>query len=265
VRTALLRGQEHLGLGRVACVAEGQCAIALSQGGAAKTYGHKHPNEDCVGFASGSASTLLALADGHAGCEASQLAIEKLLEHPAPSWTANGIESRDWEALARETFAELHTEIVACSTRSGSEARTTLALALISPEAGHVAWATSGDSHVFRVDDRAEELGAARPEARYFLGSPTLATTDLDLRCGTAPLAGLRAVVLATDGLSERNIGVADPVGAAGAAVERALEVEPRLRPLTAARGLAETALEAQRDNRAGDNIATAVFWNKPV
>ena len=260
----MLRGQEHLGLGRVACVAEGQCAIAISQGGAAKTYGYKHPNEDCAGFARGSAGTLLAVADGHAGCDASEFAIETLLERSAPSWTTLGIEGPDWERRVQEVFASVHTEIVARAVRSGSEARTTLALALASPEAGRLAWASSGDSHVFRVDDRGEELGAAG-DALDFLGSPALATEDLVVRCGTAPLAGLRAVVLATDGLSERDIGVADPAGAAGAAVERALDVEPQLRPLATARGLAETALEAQRGNRAGDNIATAVFWNAPV
>lgn len=261
----MLRGREHLGLGRVACIAEGQSAIAIAQGGAAKAYGYKHPNEDCAGFARGSAGTLLAVADGHAGCDASEFAIHKLLEQPASSWTTLGIEGPDWGRLVRETFAQLHTEIVARSVRSGSEARTTLALALASPETGQLAWASSGDSHVFRVDDRAEELGAARPDARDFLGSPALATADLDLRCGTTPLAGLRAVVLATDGLSEPDIGVADPAAAAAAATERALDVEPQLRPLTAARGLAEIALEAQRGNRAGDNIATAVFWNAPV
>jgi len=260
----MLRGREHIGLGRVACVAEAQCAIAISQGGAAKSYAHKRPNEDCVGFASGSAGTLLAVADGHSGCEASELSIEKLLTQSAPSWTSRDLEDTAWDRLARETMAALHRGIIEHATRTGSAARTTVALALIFPTADRLAWATSGDSHVFRVAADGEELGPAG-EALDFLGSPRLETEDVVVRSGTEALTGSRAVVLATDGLSERNIGVADPAGAAGAVVARALDVEPQLRPLAAARGLAETALEAHRQNRAGDNIATAVFWNAPV
>ena len=71
--------------------------------------------------------------------------------------------------------------------------------------------------------------------------------------------------MLATDGLSERGIGVSDPRAAAATAVAEAARVDAARRPLTAARRLAELALAAQREQRAGDNVATAVCWLEPT
>ena len=176
-------------------------------------------------------------------------------------WLAPEFSNADWEERARGAIAAVHAEIVARAVQSRSESRTTLSLALVSPRMNRLAWAFAGDSHVFRVAEQSEEFGAAKG-ALHFLGSPAQTTADLVVRCGTASLVGVSAVVLATDGLSEQNIGVADPAAAAGEAAEAARDVEFALRPLTAARGLAETALTAQRSNHAGDNIATAVFWN---
>ncbi|MEE2677592.1 MAG: PP2C family serine/threonine-protein phosphatase [Myxococcota bacterium] len=261
MRTATLRGREHFGLGRVACIAEGPCAIAISQGGAAKTYAHKDPNEDCAAFAHADGTTLLVVADGHAGTEAAELAIDKLIEANAPTWLAPDFSDAGWEEQARGAMAAVHAEIVARSVQTGSESRTTVSFALVSPRANRLTWASAGDSHVFRVGEKSEELGPAQG-ALHFLGSPAQTADDLVVRCGTASLAGASAVVLATDGLSEHNIGVADPAAAAREATEAAQEAERALRPLAAARGLAEIALAAQRGHRAGDNIATAVLWN---
>ena len=68
MRTALLRGREHVELGAVAAVAEAGVAIALSRGGAAKRYPHSDPNEDAAGFATADAGVCAAVADGP--CEA---------------------------------------------------------------------------------------------------------------------------------------------------------------------------------------------------
>ena len=76
-----------------------------------------------------------------------------------------------------------------------------------------------------------------------------------------AALGKRRALVLATDGISEPGIGLADPAAVIAACAADCERRQPDLRPLGIARGLVEQALEAQRDQRAGDNIATAVAW----
>ena len=75
------------------------------------------------------------------------------------------------------------------------------------------------------------------------------------------PLAGTQALVLVTDGLSERGIGVADPARAVADALAAARAEKSDLRPLHACKGVTEAAMEAQRRNNAGDNIATALLW----
>jgi hypothetical protein len=80
------------------------------------------------------------------------------------------------------------------------------------------------------------------------------------VRC-TVEQGAPRAIVLATDGLSEAGIGVSNPARAVADSVRAASEQIPDVRPLAAARGLAERALDAQRRNVAGDNVATACVW----
>ena len=57
------------------------------------------------------------------------------------------------------------------------------------------------------------------------------------------------------------SIGVDDPEGAAFAAIETARGAPPELRPLEACKHLSRTALNAQREHRAGDNVACGVLW----
>ena len=87
MRSALLRGRDHTRLGITAAVAEGRAAIALSRGGAPKSYRYRDPNEDVALFAEGEGGILLAVADGHGGCDAAETAVEKLLASFAPAWT----------------------------------------------------------------------------------------------------------------------------------------------------------------------------------
>ncbi len=75
------------------------------------------------------------------------------------------------------------------------------------------------------------------------------------------PFGAARALALATDGLSELEVGVEDPEAAVAAAVGRAAGAPPELRALEAARGIVESALEAHRRNPSGDNVAAAVLW----
>ena len=88
MRSALLRGRDHTRLGITAAVAEGRAAIALSRGGAPKSYRYRDPNEDAALFVEGEGGILLAVADGHGGCDAAETAVEKLLARFAPAWTA---------------------------------------------------------------------------------------------------------------------------------------------------------------------------------
>jgi hypothetical protein len=121
-----------------------------------------------------------------------------------------------------------------------------------------------GDSHIFDVrPDGVIELGAVGDARIAFLGHPTEDRSRLrrKYRADVTALGDSRALVLATDGLSEPGIGVTNPAAAIAACTADCERRQPDLRPLGMARGLAERALEAQRAQRAGDNVATAVAW----
>ena len=162
---AVLCGREHTAFGAVAAIAEGRCAIAISCGGARKTYRHKDPNEDAAAFVAGEGGVLVAVADGHGGCDASEVAVERLAERHAPGWTerdARGIDAL-WPAAARAAFADVNEAILRFAARGGAESsRTTLTFALIRPGDGLLALASMGDSHAFRVDRSRRR----RPRAR---------------------------------------------------------------------------------------------------
>jgi serine/threonine protein phosphatase PrpC len=264
MRTGLLRGRDHLQLGAVSTLAERRVAIALSRGGAAKTYEHQDPNEDACAFAWTEHAWLVAVADGHWGSGGAELALTRLLERHAPRWMSPApIALADrWFLEAPDVALDLNHALVAAG---GPEmvGRTTLALALVRPRDGWWAALLAGDSHLFTVDGvRASESCRAAPAKVTFIGEPQLDRAALEraVRC-TVERDVPRALVLATDGLSEPAIGVADPARAVAESVAAARAVNADLRPLAAARGLAERALAAQRANAAGDNVATACVW----
>ena len=146
-----------------------------------------------------------------------------------------------------------------------------VALALVvAPASGQVdtgsadfsRYASIGDSHVFLVSpEDAVDLAGRGDRRPYFLGHRDETPESLAKKCilGVAPLGDALAVVLATDGLSERNIGVGDPAAAAHAATVGEAEAPRELRPARIARALCEIALQAHRTNPSGDNIAAAV------
>lgn len=261
----MLRGRDHVQLGRVAALAEGAAALALSRGGADKPYAYWEPNEDCAGFAVGEGGVLVAVADAHKGCDASHIAVEGLLERFGPAWTAALRPDADWAELAARAAAELHGEVVRRGATGGNpESRTTLSFALVRPRDDLLAWGCIGDSHAFVVDaDTAEEVtvGADRPS--WFVGATQREPAEIGakLRKGAEAIGARRALVLVTDGISERNIGVKDPAAAVAEAVRDAADAKPDLRALEAARGVVERALQAHRAQRAGDNVAVAVVW----
>jgi len=266
VRVALLRGREHPELGAVHAVAERNVAIALSRGGAPKRYPHADPNEDAAGFAIGREGVCLGVADGHGGAEAAEIALLHLLGETAEQWTEEPcpFDEKSWrrQGVAALCDANRHVRLER-GHRLGQGARTTLGLAVVLPKLGLLLSAAVGDSHLFVVDASAVRELTPAGEQVGFLGDAHEGPTELGeiTRLAVEPLAGLRAIVLVTDGLSERGIGVVSPAAAVAEAVRLAEKERSAAPGLSAARALAETALEAHRRNRSGDNVAVALLW----
>ncbi len=267
MRSALLRGRDHTRLGMTAAIAEGRAAIALSRGGARKSYRHRDPNEDASLFAEGEGGILLAVADGHGGCDAAEAALDRLLASFARAWTsaaAPGMREA-WTTRAADVLAELNAAILERVALGGPDSsRTTLALALLRPADDLLAFASFGDSHIFQLTaGEVLELGHEDGRRTCYLGfaSETAESIAGKYIAGAQSLAGTRAIVLVTDGLSEQGIGVAVPEDAVAECAELAARGTPELWPIHAARGIVERALAEHRRNRAGDNVASAVAW----
>jgi serine/threonine protein phosphatase PrpC len=263
MRSALLRGREHGALDVLGAVAEERVAIAISRGGFAKQYAYVDPNEDAVAFAFGARATLLAVADGHSGFEAAEVALEHLLEHPAPHWTESAGPPANAEAWRRHALAALADAAVqiAGERREGGRSRTTLTLALAVPGSAQCYYAAIGDSHLFAVYAEAAREVSPADNASAFLGDPAIADKLAEhARLGAFSLEGVRALVLASDGLSEEGIGVADPAAAVHAAHLALATERAALRPLALARAICDAACAAHRAHHSGDNIACAVM-----
>jgi serine/threonine protein phosphatase PrpC len=266
MRTGFLRGRDHTLIGSIATLSERRVAIALSRGGAEKNYGHRDPNEDACCFAFTEHAWLAAVADGHWGSRGAEIALERVLERHAPRWTSpSAIALADrWFLEAPDVASDLNRALLAAGDAQNTVGRTTLALALVRPLDGWWAGLLVGDSHLFTADDGGvREPYAARADEVVFLGDARLdrAAIERGLRCAFEPGVPRGAIVLATDGLSEAGIGVSKPTRAVADSVAAAREASGDLRPLAGARGLAERALAAHREHRAGDNMASACIW----
>lgn len=264
----VLRGREHHDLAAIALESESDAAIALSIGGAPKVYAHTDPNEDAALLVVGQDHLLLAVADGHGGHEAAEIAVEALR-----SWDADLGARRDgeagWGRLALGALVLANQRIRTLSAhRSRRGSRTTLAIARIDLGAATLRWASIGDSHVFCAGRVVRDLasaaeGGAPHDLPFFLGigAETEASLAGKCRIGEQRLDGVRAVVLATDGLSEHDIGVDVPEDAVASAVARAQAAAFGDRGAVLARAVAEAALDAHRRHHSGDNIAAAAAW----
>jgi len=262
--TAVLRGSESQIIGAVSAISEASAAISLSQGGFKKLYPHTDPNEDAAAFALGEAGVLLAVADGHNGCDASATAIDELLLHAGRLMLPEGnpIEAW-WQKAFLEVVGAIQNALVSRVVQGvRGHSRTTLALALVLPRDGVIAFGALGDSHIFRVcPEEVVDIGAQADELHCFLGNPAddLGSLARHSVTGIEPLANTSAIVLATDGISEAGIGVDLPEFTISESVAGADRSAPELRPLEVARTVTEAALAAHRRHRSGDNIATAV------
>jgi serine/threonine protein phosphatase PrpC len=265
--TASLLGSGSQIIGGINVVAEGGAAIALSQGGAPKRYPHTDPNEDAAGFALGEAGILLTVADGHTGREAAEIAVPEVLRGAEPCLAQRAGESfRDqWPTSARELVAAIQQAILVGVTHGARDsARTTLAIAVVRPAEGLLAYASIGDSHIFSVGESEVVDLAFHPERqKWWLGNPAQEFDAMasNVVIGVEELRDTRAIVLATDGISEPGIGVDHPEFTVAECTTRTESAQLDLRPLELARHVTDAVLAAHRRHRSGDNIAAAVSW----
>ena len=263
----VLRGREHHELAQIALHADGDAAIALSIGGAPKRYAHTDPNEDVALLVAGDDGLLLAVADGHGGYEAAEIAIEAIR-----SWAAGLPASTEgtWRGRVLGALAAANHDIRSSARGGGRRlSRTTLALARVEPAANAIRWASIGDSHIFHAAGGALDVahagghGHPREGSTFFLGFADESGTGLADKCriGEERLAGTEALVLATDGLSERGVGVDEPEDTVAAAVASAAECSRAERAAALARGVVDAAIAAHRSRRSGDNVAVAAAW----
>lgn len=179
---AKLHGEASDAIGSVSATALGNAAIALSKGGARKTYEHTDPNEDAAAFAIGPAGVVVAVADGHSGRDAARLAIDRLMGGPAERWTGQDAANfqQNWAAWACDEIFAIQNAILAAVTAGALDtARTTLAIAVVRPGDDCIAFASVGDSHIFRVNDvESFDLGYHAASRNRFLGRPLRYSRD---------------------------------------------------------------------------------------
>jgi len=275
MKTAFLRGRDHQQVGRLELDGVGPVAVSLSRGGAPKTYSYTDPNEDCVAYALGGGGTLLVAADGHHGELGSEAAVETLLEQFAASWVAATPPVADeaaWRQQGLDALMACNRSILEVAGRNQlPPAPTTFVAALVRPDEDLLLYLSVGDSHLFAVDPGyATDLGGRDPEWKFtpFLGYEEASPELLGqyAKIGVRGIAGLNAIVLATDGLSEPGIGLSDPARAVHSIVQRtAIEAPTDRRAVDACRGVMEVALQSHRSQKAGDNMGTSVLWLDPI
>lgn len=242
---AVLWGKDHTELGDVAAVGVSErVALAITRGRFGKPYGSVDPNEDAVAAVVGPRGTLLVVADGHNGWEATEVAVRTVLgrlgDDPPPANLS------DDELV--DLFHEAGSEILQVTSRlswPNRQSRTTLTVGLLAGR--RLQWAGMGDSALFVVDRRGgREM--TRPH-HHFIGHPmSQDAVRARLWHGQALLDDDAWVVVASDGFT--NFAAHhDPAQAVAAVLTRTPDAA------AAARGLIDRAASGG----AGDNVAVAV------
>ncbi len=204
------------------------------------------------------------MADGHWGESGARIAIQQVAEF-ARTWVEDRSvrEPSLWQDALIDAVQAAHRALVAAAEGKRGP-RTTLSLALARRPEGAFFSACVGDSHLFWIDrERCLDLGWPRDQPARFLGQRDVdaAWVRQATRIETGTLRDTRALLAATDGLSEPGIGVDDPPLAVLEALEESSPYPQAERAAVAAHRLATTTCETHARNGAGDNIAIAVAW----
>lgn len=246
----VLWGDEHTRMGEVVVSEVGRrVAVALTRGFLPKPYRYVDPNEDTVAAVVGPRATLLVVADGHNGFQATDAVIRHVLdrlgEDPPPADLAEGELVGLFHDAGRAVLAR--TRGLPPPHR---ESRTTLTVALLAGR--RLQWAAMGDSALLVASAGAgRELTRPRQE---FVGFEMDRRDVADrLRRDVVELEAGEWVVLVSDGFTNFTTApsAAEAVGAA--IVEDAS-------PAAVARDLVEHAGRGG----AGDNVAVAVAAPEP-
>ena len=264
MKSVLLSGRDYGDVGDVGEAAVDRLAVVISRGGAEKRYDYTDPNEDVALAAAGRYGALVAVADGHWGMRAAELALEHLRDSQAENWLdAEARSAESWYQDVLHALVAANDAILAAHLPPDQKPRTTLAFALARPREDLLVLASAGDSHLFVAG--ATQVGEALPCPRKynFLGNAPRKASQLakEVRIEVQSLGDARALFAVTDGISEHGIGVADPRKAVTGAVATADAAAERARAAVAARAVLDTALAAHVENDAGDNVAVAVAW----
>jgi serine/threonine protein phosphatase PrpC len=128
------------------------------------------PNEDCLGVSVWGTEIVLAIADGHWGRDASEIAVSKAVD----LLRADSRPSQDSETRARlfALFEQVNTELyeIASSAPGASASETTLIVCHVKevPAGKYLYWASFGDSFLFLL--RNGELKQLNTLNAFWLG-----------------------------------------------------------------------------------------------
>jgi len=218
----------------------------MSAGSRAKALPVVDPNEDVGAVVRGTRANLLVVADGHFGREASELAVDHVLDaigdDPPPA------DLTDDELVT--VFFDAGVAVQRELGRPGClhpDSRTTLALALVAGDA--IQWAAIGDSCVV-LTSTADGARLDVPRNAYLGYRFSIAEVAAALTRGRAAWSSGDCLVLATDGLIDAV--AVDGIDVA-AVVSRELGS-----PVDAARA-AETLLHLALSEDADDAVTIAV------
>jgi serine/threonine protein phosphatase PrpC len=238
-----LLGRDHTGPGAMATLEAGErVAIGIARGWRPKPYAYVDPNEDVVAAVTDGAVQLLVVADGHNGHRASHVAVETVLHRFADTLPPADLDDDDLVGL----FTQVDEDIAAAAPPFGPRSRTTLIVALRTPD--RLQWAGAGDSALLVIGGGV--TGALPAQTHWFCGDQQpLPALHESLARGRVELTPQAWVTLATDGYTDylpipRSPAEATQVFLRGVS-----------RPLDAASALMRQA----RRGGAGDNVAVAV------
>jgi len=262
LNAAILFGRSHGELGAVGEQVGHGVAAALSRGGATKPYPHTDPNEDAVLAARGERGALVAVADGHWGARAAEIAIERVRDHHLADFVDGPERSSDrWYQEVLHLLIATNDAVLKAQSEE-QRSRTTFALALARPAEKLLVATSVGDSHLFVATPALVREILPRPRKLSVFGHEKWSASQAErtARFDVRPLDDLDLLVAASDGLSEKGIGVADPLlsvteivtAARGGSGNRAASI---------ARAIVDAALAAHVAQNAGDNVAAGVAW----